>query len=199
MKSWIIFLSILVFSLVGVVIFTTGFYLRERVYFEYKIRENNALIFRIGETISPHGFGFYPPIPEPIPKRWEREEIFSADDVFPTATAEQELWLRVEIKLLSQGKPVLDLRNSSGYLVPIYPDVVYVEYHKDGSISMGGLDELTDLIDEIADKKGVLFPDPADIPSNIKVVNFKDGAIDPYKFLNLPNYNLPNYNKESQR
>lgn len=194
MKSWMILLSISVLLLIAVVILGAGFYLKDRAYFEYKIRENNRLIFRMGKTISPHGFGFYPKLPDPLPKRWEQEDIFSADDVFPTATAEQELWLRVEIKLLSEGKPVLDVRNSSGYLVPIYPDVVYVEHHKDGSISMGGLDELTDLISEIADQKRVVFPEPTDIPPHIKVVNFKDGAIDPYKFLNLPNYN-----KESQR
>lgn len=187
MKSWVIFLSILVFLLVGVVIFCGWFYLRDRAYFDYKIRENNSLIFGMGETISPHGFGFYPSIPEPLPKRWEREDIFSADDVFPTATEEQELWLRVEIALISEGKPVLDVRKSSGYLVPIYPDVVYVEHHKDGSVSIGGLDEVTDLVSAIADKNRVAFPAAADIPSGIKVVHFKDGAIDPYKYLNLPN------------
>ena len=189
MKAWVISLSILVFLLVGVVIFCGWFYLRDRAYFEYKIRENNILIFRMGETLSPHGSGFYPELPDPLPKHWEQEDIFSADDVFPTATEEQELWLRVEIKLISEGKPVLGLRKSSGYLVPIYPDVVYVEHHKDGSVSTGGLDEVTDLVSEIADKHRVVFPAPADIPSHIKVVNFKDGAIDPYKFLNLPNRN----------
>lgn len=188
MKLWNTVLSVLVFILMGVVIFMVWFYFRDRAYFEYKIRENNSLIFRIGETISPHGFGFYPKLPDPLPKRWEREDIFSAEDVFPQATAEQELWLRVEIELISQGKDVLDVRKSSGYLVAIYPDVVYVRHNQDGSVNTGGLDELIDLLNEIADKKGVVFPDPADIPSHIKVVNFEDGAIDPYKFLNLPNY-----------
>ena len=189
MKLWNTLLSILVFILMGVVIYMIWFSSKERAYFEYNIRENNRLIFGIGETISPHGFGFYPAIPDPLPKRWEREDIFVAEDVFPQATAEQELWLRVEIELMSQGKEVLGIQNSSGYLLPIYPDVVYVRHNKDGSVNTGGPDALRDLIDEIAKKKGVLFPSPADIPSHIKVVNFEDGAIDPYKFLDLPNYN----------
>ena len=189
MKLWNTLLSILVFMLIGVVIFSVYFYSNERAYFSYKINENTRLIFGIGETISPHGFGFYPAIPDPLPKRWEREDIFSAEDVFPQATAEQELWLRVEIKLLSEGQPVLDVRKSSGYLVAIYPDVVYVRHNPDGSVNTAGSNELMELIDAIADQKGVVFPDPSDIPSHIKVVNFADGAIDPYKFLNLPNYN----------
>ncbi len=41
----------------------------------------------------------------------------------------------------------------------------------------------------VSTQHGVVFPSPADIPSHIKVVNFEDGAIDLYKFLNLPNYN----------
>lgn len=187
MKLWVTVLSILVFVLVSVVIFCVWFYLRERSYFEYKIRENTGYIFRMGETISPHGFGFYPPLPDPLPKHWERDDIFSADDVFPCGSAEEELMRRVEIKLLSQGEEVLDMHISSGYLVAIYPDVVYVRHNKDGSINTGGPDELLDLIDDIASEKGVLFPEPADIPSHIKVVDFESGAIDPYEFLNLPN------------
>lgn len=195
MKSWVIFLSILVFLLVSVVIVGVWFYTNDRAYFEYKIRENNSLIFRMGESISPHGFGFYPTIPDPLPKHWEREDIFSADDVFPTATEEQELMLRVEIKLLAEGKNVLDVRYSSGYLVAIYPDTIYVRYNQDGSVNTGGTQEITNLIDGIANDKGVVFPDAADIPSHIKVVSFEDGVIDPYKFLNLPNRNQRKVNR----
>lgn len=189
MKAWTLVLSILIIVLFCVVIFGGWFYYNERAFFLYKIRENERLIFRMGETISPHGFGFYPALPDPLPKRWEQEDIFSDDDVFPCGSEEQELMLRVEIELLSQGKPVLDVRKSSGFLVAIYPDTIYVRHNRDGSVNIGGPAELTDLISEIANKKGVAFPDSVDIPSDIKVISFEDGAIDPYKFLNLPNRN----------
>ena len=132
--------------------------------------------------VSPYGFGPYPPLPEGWP----------AADIWPRQSANHELMMRVEIKLAHQG---IDVRGSvmdNGLIYPMIPGTVHVEWKEylgpPGLVryisKMIGDPETCNRIEAIEEAKGDDFTE-ADIPSDIKIIPFEEGGIDPYQFLNL--------------
>ena len=129
--------------------------------------------------VSPYGFGPYPELPEGWP----------ADQIWPRISAEHELMMRVEIKLAHQGLDVTGSIMENGLVYPTISDTVYIEWGKNARRQyirdMAGDPDACDRIQVIEDERGVRFTE-ADIPSDIKVLSFQEGGIDPYAFLDLP-------------
>ncbi len=139
-----------------------------------------------GETnqdipVSPYGFGPYPEIPKDMPL-----------DTFPSPTPEHELLARVQIRLLKEGINVQGMNMENGWAYPVIPGIVYVEWDEyerpDGIVRYisNMLAHSSDgfRFSAIREQKGKSFT-KADIPSNIKVLSFQEGAIDPYTYLDL--------------
>ena len=132
-------------------------------------------------AVSPYGFGPYPALPEGWPS-----------DIWPRQSAMHELMMRVEIKLAHQGVDVRGSWMDNGRLYPMIPGTVYVEweeYLKGTSViryiaKMGGDPAACNRIEAIAETKGDDFTE-ADIPSDIEIVTFEEGGINPYDFLGL--------------
>lgn len=131
--------------------------------------------------VSPYGFGPYPELPE----RWPA-------DIWPRQSATHELMMRVEIKLAHQG---IDVRGSvmdNGLVYPMIPGTVHIKWEEylgpPGIVryigTMIGDPAACNRIEAIAEAKGDDFTE-ADIPSDIKIVPFEEGGIDPYEFLGL--------------
>ena len=129
--------------------------------------------------VSPYGFGPYPELPEGWP----------ADQIWPRISAEHELMMRVEIKLAHQGLDVTGSIMENGLVYPTISDTVYIEWDKNARRQyireMAGDPDACDRIGAIEDERGVRFTE-ADIPSDIKVLSFQEGGIEPYAFLDLP-------------
>ena len=131
--------------------------------------------------VSPYGFGPYPPLPEGWPA-----------DIWPRQSATHELMMRVEIKLAHQGIDVRGSATDNGLIYPMIPGTVHVEWTEyfgpPGLVryisKMIGDTEACNRIKAIAEAKGDDFTE-ADIPSDIKIIPFEEGGIDPYQFLNL--------------
>ena len=132
-------------------------------------------------SVSPYGFGPYPPLPAGWPP-----------DIWPRQSATHELMMRVEIKLAHQG---IDVRGSvmdNGLVYPMIPGTVHIKWEeylgRPGIVryigTMIGDPAACNRIEAIAEAKGDDFTE-ADIPSDIKVVPFEEGGIDPYEFLGL--------------
>lgn len=132
--------------------------------------------------VSPYGFGPYPEVPDQLPS-----------NPFPSLSANHELLARVRIKLLNEGINARGVNMENGWVYPVIPGIVYVkwkEYERpDGTVryisSMLAHPSDGTRIDAIKDEKGRTFTE-ADIPSDIKLMSFEEGAIDPYTFLDLP-------------
>ena len=131
--------------------------------------------------VSPYGFGPYPPLPAGWPA-----------DIWPRQSATHELMMRVEIKLAHQG---IDVRGSvmdNGLVYPMIPGTVHIKWEEylgpPGIVryiaQMIGDPAACNRIEAIAEAKGDDFTE-ADIPSDIKIVPFEEGGIDPYEFLGL--------------
>lgn len=149
----------------------------------------------IGETleieeapygVSPYGFGPYPPLPD---------DPFWVPETWPARSAEHELMKRVWIKLLSQGIDVKGTTMKKGLVFPIIKGIRYVEWGSYegpfGSVryirrSTGHPDDGRRLR-AIRDAKArhESFTE-ADVPSDIKLIPYEEGGIDPYTFLDLP-------------
>ena len=131
--------------------------------------------------VSPYGFGPYPELPEGWP----------ADQIWPRSSPEHELMMRVEIKLAHQGLDVTGSIMENGLVYPTISDTVYIEWAKTARRQyirgMAGDPDACDRIQAIEDERGVRFT-AADIPSDIKVLSFQEGGIDPYEFLDLPSH-----------
>lgn len=136
--------------------------------------------------VSPFGFGPYPSLPpgwKGTPEQtWGR-----------CVTPDQELLKRVRIKLLSQGADVRGGTTLDGKIYPIIKGVRYVDWEMDNGVryisgSMG-LPEDGDRLRAIKRAKVERGEEDilteADIPSDIKLVDFDDGGLDPYEFLGL--------------
>ena len=97
--------------------------------------------------------------------------------------------MRVEIKLAHQGLDVTGSTMENGLVYPTISDTVYIEWDKNARRQyirrMGGDPGACERIRVIEDERGVRFTE-ADIPSDIKVLSFQEGGIDPYAFLDLP-------------
>ena len=130
--------------------------------------------------VSPYGFGPYPELPEGWPS-----------DIWPRSSPEHELMMRVEIKLISQGINVIGSTMGDGLVYPTIQDTVYIEWdEEDGEkyiSNLSGDPAACKRINAIEEAKGEheRFTE-ADIPSDIKVLSFQEGGIDPYQFLELP-------------
>ncbi len=132
--------------------------------------------------VSPYGFGPYPEVPAEMPA-----------DTFPSPSADHELIARVRIKLLAEGINARGVNMENGWAYPVIPGIAYVKW-KEYDRPDGTVRYISDMIAHssdgfriaaIRDKKGSAFTE-ADIPSDIKLMSFEEGAIDPYTFLELP-------------
>ena len=131
--------------------------------------------------VSPYGFGPYPPLPEGWPA-----------DIWPRQSANHELMMRVEIKLAHQGIDVRGSTTDNGLIYPMIPGTVHVEWKEyfgpPGLVryisKMIGDPAASNRIEALEEAKGDDFTE-ADIPSDIKIIPFEEGGIDPYQFLNL--------------
>ncbi|MYB96186.1 hypothetical protein F4054_12960 [Candidatus Poribacteria bacterium] len=133
-------------------------------------------------SVSPYGFGPYPELPE----GW-------AADTFPSPSADHELLARVRIKLFYAGINTRGANMENGLVYPVIPGIAYVKW-KEYERSDGIVRYISDMIAHPSDglriaairaEKGRVFTE-ADIPSDIKLMSFEEGAIDPYTFLDLP-------------
>ena len=133
--------------------------------------------------VSPFGFGAYPEVPEGWPA-----------DTFPAPSANHELLVRVRIKLLSQGTNTAGANMVNGLVYPVSKGTAYVKWKearsRDGVIRyvsrmIAHPDDAARLNAIKLEKKRPLLEE-VDIPLDIKLVSFQDGAIDPYTFLDLP-------------
>lgn len=135
--------------------------------------------------MSPYGFGPYPEVPEG----------FSRPVKFPSSSPEHELMTRVEIKLYKQGIDVKGATLMNGLVFPIIKGQVYVEWDSyegpSGVVryirrTSGFPTDINRLQEIQSGKEKHKSVTEADIPSDIKIVSFNDGGIDPYTFLDLP-------------
>ena len=130
--------------------------------------------------VSPFGFGPYPELPEGWPS-----------DIWPRSSPDHELMMRVRIKLIAQGINVLGARMNNGLVYPTIKNTVYVEWDEEAGhryiSNLSGDPEACkrlNAIEEARENEGGFSE--ADIPSEIKIVPFEEGGIDPYQFLELP-------------
>ena len=132
--------------------------------------------------VSSYGFGPYPELPEGWPA-----------DTFPAPSADHELMTRVRIKLLSQGVDVTGSTMENGLIYSTIKGIAYVKW-KEYERPTGTIRYISELLatgeagkrlHTIRVEKGKSLTSE-DIPADIKLVPFKEGAIDPYQFLDLP-------------
>ena len=129
--------------------------------------------------VSPYGFGAYPELPEGWPA-----------NIWPRDSANSELITRVQIKLSHQGINALGGIMENGLVYPAIPGTVYVDWKtgRDGSryiSDMTGDPAAADILQSLMESKQSDFTE-ADIPSDIEILPFSGGGIDPYNFLDLP-------------
>ncbi len=128
--------------------------------------------------VSPYGFGPYPELPEGWPS-----------DIWPRGSADHELMLRVQIKLISQGINAFGAIMEDGLIYPTIDNTIYIRWDEEAGdryiSEMAGDPDACDRLEGIIEMRGDDFTE-ADIPSDIKIVPYEDGGINPYTFLNLP-------------
>ncbi len=145
--------------------------------------------------ISRFGFGPYPEVPEdfPYPAVWDVPYTGPYDE---RAQIQDELLCRVGIKLWTQGiKSFGGVFGDDGLVYPNLKNTVYVEWAYRGAFNnlrypkrIRGDPSAGRRIRDISFEKRERresFTD-ADIPSDIIVIPFEEGGIDPYTFLDLP-------------
>ena len=154
--------------------------------------KNNIDLTTNGLT-SPFGFGPYPEVPADFPYQ---------EKLWDNATPEHELLVRVRVKLWKQGTQtkgaMFDINN--GLIYPSIPGVIYVKWRHieegdpdlvgrryagrvTGDRNTGEMWQSLYLTDRMFERTDV-FQDTT--TSGIKVYEYPDGGIDPYKFLELP-------------
>ena len=135
--------------------------------------------------MSLFGFGVYPEIPPDYPEQdaWDAIEALYLTD--PEEARKHELMERVCIKLWQQGHYAEGVvyKSETGLIYPLYPNTAYIEWdvweEEDGTLSrfpasvlggpgVGGHEE--DFAEGI-------------IPPHITVIDYEEGGIDPYQFL----------------
>lgn len=135
-------------------------------------------------SVSPFGLGAYPQ----LPSSWPRDVKF-----FPTKTIDHELMLRVEIALTNEGIDVLGSTMEHGRVYPTIANRVYVRWIDDPVfgryISEVGGDPATAmrfemLLESFEESSGRNFT-LRDVPSDIEVVDYDEGGVDPYSYLGL--------------
>ena len=145
-----------------------------------------------GHNTSPFGFGPYLEVPADFP---------SQERLWENATPEHELLVRVRIKLWKQGTQTTGAEfGYNGRIYPTVPNVIYVDwtYIGEGPPEFLGIRYVEGILgDDKASKKWRASNRPRDRDqhidinndrdvSGIKVYEYPDGGIDPYKFLGLP-------------
>ena len=113
--------------------------------------------------------------------------------MFPAPSANHELMMRVRIKLISQGINVTGATMEDGLVYPVIKGIGYVQWESywrpTGKVTYigryKGHPEDGARLDAIRFEKGKSLT-KADVPPDIKLMSFKEGAIDPYQFLELP-------------
>lgn len=156
--------------------------------------EKNSKINLVPDsTTSPFGFGPYPEVPADFPYQ---ERLWDND------TPEQELLVRVRIKLWKQGTQTTGagFDTNNGLIYPSIPGVLYIQWQNTedddpeyagrryASLIMGDpntgkewrssylVDSMFEPIDGISEIEAL----------GIKVYEYPDGGLDPYKYLDLP-------------
>ncbi len=143
-----------------------------------------AQVEKADELVSPHGFGPFPQIPE----GYLGKEV---DPNFWTYDWDKngELVHRVLMKLWEEGTQAIGATMSNGLIYPNYPNTLIVEWkaqrtlfgtRRYASRTQGSPETESFLWSH----RGPIYE--SDIPSNIKVIEFKDAGIDPYDYLDLP-------------
>ena len=125
--------------------------------------------------VSPYGFGPYPK----LPPEWE--------GAFPPVSIKHELMVRVAVKLREQGVNVKGASMEDGFVFPNIKGIYYVKWKVNGEglryISEGtGHPEDGNRLHTIRMEKGEPLTE-SDIPSDIQLVSYEEGRIDPYDFL----------------
>ena len=125
-------------------------------------------------SVSPHGFGPYPEIPEDY--RYPQVDWSKYHD-----NPMHELMIRVRIRLWKQGHQTQGiLEESNGLLYPISRGTVYVQRSDNGVFSSGSIiGHPRDLSDDVKQQLRA-----GEIPAGLTVLDY-DKGIDPYKFLNI--------------
>lgn len=133
------------------------------------------------------GFGVYPEIPPDYrePDVWERIEERALTD--PSMAERQELMARVCIKLWKQGLHSVGVSRDSqtGLIYPHYPNTAYVRWAWD-------VDENGSPVRYAAGVTGGAdlaqyqhYFAEGELPPHITVIDYEEGGIDPYQFLDL--------------
>jgi len=125
--------------------------------------------------VSPYGFGPYPE----LPPEWE--------GAFPPQSVKPELMVRVAVKLREQGVNVEGTSVEDGFVFPNIKGIYYVKWKVNGEgiryIAEGtGHPEDGNRLHTIRMEKGEPLTE-SDIPSDIQLVSYEEGRIDPYDFL----------------
>lgn len=133
--------------------------------------------------VSPYGFGPYPEIPEGFGHvTWSRR------------SRDSELMKRVRIELFSQGVDVRGSTMEYGKIYPTIKGIIYVRWDTDSDgkryiCELLCTSEDGDRLSAIREAKFNRGEDDsltkADIPSDIKIVPYEEGGINPYEFLGL--------------
>ena len=137
--------------------------------------------------MSLFGFGVYPDIPPDYPEQdaWDAIEALYLTD--PESAREHELMERVCIKLWQQGHYAEGVvyKSKTGLIYPLYPNTAYIEWdvweEADGTLSrfparvLGG-HGIDGYEEDFAE--GI-------IPPHITVIDYEEGGIDPYQFLDF--------------
>ncbi len=132
-------------------------------------------------VVSPFGFGPYPKIPDSWPQGFK---------YWPCENERLELMQRVEIKLTEQGKNVVGSTMSKGLVYPNLEGIVYVRWSEstNGEKYISRItgyppdaQRLTELVETLEDQN-IPFTE-ADVPNDIKLVNYDEAGIEPYQFL----------------
>lgn len=125
-------------------------------------------------AVSPYGFGPYPE----LPPEWE--------GAFPPVSVKHELMVRVAVKLREQGVNVEGPSMEDGYVFPTIKGIHYVKW-KVNQEGIRYISERTghpadgDRIYELQIEKGEPLTE-SDIPSDIQLVSYEEGRIDPMIF-----------------
>ena len=129
--------------------------------------------------VSPYGFGPYPELPPGFPEDyWDKR----------SGNKDNELLARVRIKLVEQGKNVTGAGMLYGLVYPTIPGTIYVEWkwdevEKERYVGLMMGDPFT--INSIPGHSPGRRLREKDIPAGIEVINYLNGGIDPYQFLDL--------------
>ena len=138
----------------------------------------------VAVPVSPFGLGPYPEIPAHWPQDIQH---------FPAPNKEVELITRVCIALNSEGYNAIGGTIENGRVFANIENVVYISWTEDERAgryisSVGGhpeaamrFEKLLESFEASTDRNFTL----ADVPSDIKVVDYDDGGIEPYSFLGL--------------